>query len=33
MDGVEYMEGALGPRWVMPISGVVVIVSSSVVPG
>src|SRR3990170_4515649 len=33
IDGVEYMEGASGPRWTMPIAGVVVIVCSSLTPG
>jgi hypothetical protein len=33
MAGVEYIEGALGPRWAIPISGVVVMVCSSLTPG
>ena len=33
IEGVEYMEGTLGPRCVMPISGVVVMVISSEMPG
>jgi hypothetical protein len=33
MDGVEYIEGTSGPRWVIPMSGVVVMVHSSARPG
>jgi hypothetical protein len=31
--GVEYIDGTLGPRWLMPISAVVVMVISSAMPG
>ena len=33
MAGVENIRGALGPRWVIPMSGVVVMVFSKDIPG
>ena len=33
IDGVEYIDGTSGPRCVMPMSGVVVMVISSEMPG
>jgi hypothetical protein len=33
IEGVEYIDGTFGPRCVMPISGVVVMVISSEIPG
>src|SRR3990172_286639 len=33
IEGVENMDGTSGPRWVIPMSGVVVMVISSAIPG